>query len=64
VAECELSVLTRQGLKDRVESKEELIRQATTWYAVRNEKTAKVDWPFTTKDARMKLKRLYPSIKT
>ena len=64
VAECELSVLTRQGLKDRVEGKEELIRQATTWYAVRNEKTAKVDWQFTTKDARIKLKRLYPSIKT
>jgi transposase len=64
VAECELSVLTRQGLKDRVENKEELIRQATCWYAVRNEKTAKVDWQFRTKDARIKLKRLYPSIKT
>jgi hypothetical protein len=64
VAECELSVLTRQGLKDRVASKEELIRQATTWYEGRNEKTAKVDWQFTTKDARIKLKRLYPSIKT
>lgn len=63
VAECELSVLTRQGLKGRVENKEELIRQATAWYDTRNDKGAKVDWQFTTKDARIKLKRLYPSIK-
>jgi transposase len=64
VAECELSVLTRQGLKERVASKEEVLRQVTAWYETRNEKTTKVDWQFTTKDARIKLKRLYPSIKT
>jgi transposase len=64
VAECELSVLTRQGIKERVASKEEVLRQVTAWYETRNEKTMKVDWQFTTKDARIKLKRLYPSIKT
>lgn len=64
VAECELSVLTRQGLKERIDNKDEMIRQTTAWYEARNDKTAKVDWQFTTKDARIKLKRLYPSITT
>jgi len=64
VAECELSVLTRQGLKERVASKEAVIQQVTAWYETRNKTTTKVDWQFTTKDARIKLKRLYPSIKT
>lgn len=61
IAEIELSVLTRQGLTSRVGSKEELIRQSTEWYKTRNEKMGTVDWQFTTKDARIKLKRLYPS---
>ena len=63
IAEIELSVLTRQGLKSRVASKEELLRQVTAWYQERNGKMSKVDWQFTTKDARSKLKRLYPSVK-
>ena len=63
VAECELSVLTRQGRKDRIATKEEMIRQTTAWDETRNDTTTKVDWQFTTKDARIKLKRLYPSIK-
>jgi hypothetical protein len=62
VAEIELSVLTRQGLTSRVENKEELVRQCTTWYETRNAKGNTVDWQFTTKDARIKLKRLYPSL--
>ena len=64
VAECELSVLTRQGLAERVASKEETIRHVTAWYETRNDTGAKVDWQFTTTEARIKLKRLYPSIKT
>lgn len=64
IAEIELSVLTRQGLKPRVASKEELERQATAWYETRNGKMSKVDWQFTTKNARIKLNRLYPSIKS
>ena len=62
VAEIELSVMTRQGLTARVESKEQLIQQCTEWYETRNEKMSMVDWQFTAKDARIKLKRLYPSV--
>jgi len=62
IAEIELSVLTRQGLTSRVDSKEELIRQCSEWYEPRNGKMSIVDWQFTTKDARIKLKRLYPSL--
>ena len=64
IAECELSVLTRQGLKERIASKDEMIQQTTAWYQARNDQAANVDWQFTTRDARIKLKRLYPSIKT
>lgn len=63
VAEIELSVLTRQGLKQRVKSKEELEKQVKAWYEERNGKMSLIDWQFTTKDARIKLKRLYPSSK-
>jgi len=45
-----------------VESNEELIRQCTEWDETRNGKMSLVDWQFTTKDARMKLKHLYPSL--
>lgn len=61
IAECELSILTKHGLKSRIDSKEELEKQATHWANERNNKFKKVDWQFTTKDARIKLKRLYPS---
>lgn len=64
IAECELSVLTRQALKKRIAGKDEMIRQTTAWYEHRNNKEATVDWQFTTKDARVKLKRLYPTIIT
>lgn len=64
IAEIELSVLTRQGLKRRVASQEELRQHVTNWYQERNGKMSKVDWQFTTKDARIKLKRLYPSLKS
>lgn len=63
IAEIELSILTRQGLKDRVGSKEELERQIIEWYKERNMNLKTVDWQFRTKDARIKLKRLYPSFK-
>ena len=62
IAEIELSVLTRQGVNKRVPDKETLKTQVEAWYNLRNEKTAKVDWQFTTKDARIKLKRLYPTV--
>lgn len=64
IAECELSVLTRQGLTTHVATKEELNRQVNAWYEQRNDQRKKVDWQFTTKDARIKLKKLYPSFNT
>jgi predicted AAA+ superfamily ATPase len=43
-------------------TKEELIRQCDEWRVMRNKKDGTVDWQFTAKDARIKLKHLYPSI--
>jgi hypothetical protein len=62
MAEIELSVLTQHGLSHRVASQEELHRQVEAWQSARNQKAVKVDWRFTTADARIKLKHLYPSI--
>ena len=61
VAEIELSVLTRQGLTGRVASRVEFEKQVLAWVEQRNDKSSKVDWQFTAADARIKLKRLYPS---
>jgi hypothetical protein len=61
IAENELSILIKHGLKNRIDSKEELIKQVQAWYKYRNEKVAKVNWQFTTEKARIKLKKLYPS---
>ena len=61
VAEIELSVLTRQGLTHRVASLAEFEQQVQAWVKQRNDKLSKVDWQFTAEDARIKLKRLYPS---
>lgn len=63
VAECELSVLERQCLDRRIADRETLSREATAWAEQRNNAHVTVDWQFTTEDARIKLKRLYPVIK-
>jgi hypothetical protein len=62
IAECELSVLKRQGITERVATKEALQAQVQAWYEQRNDKQSKVNWQFKTKHARIKLKRLYPSL--
>ena len=62
MAEIELSVLARQCLAERMNDKENLQRQATAWQQRRNDCGIKTDWRFTTQDARIKLKRLYPTI--
>jgi hypothetical protein len=62
IAECELSVLKRQGITARVATKEALQAQVQAWYEQRNDKQSKVNWQFKTKNARIKLNRLYPSI--
>lgn len=63
VAENELSVLKRVGIAKRVGSREELEKQIADYQARRNKRGVKVEWQFTTKDARVKLKRLYPPLK-
>jgi DDE superfamily endonuclease len=62
MAEIELSVLTRQCLGDRIAAKAELKKCVTAWATRRNRSRACIDWRFTTADARVKLRKLYPSI--
>jgi transposase len=62
IAEIELSVLARQCLNRRIPDTETLKTEATAWQDRRNADGGTVDWRFTTEDARIKLKRLYPSI--
>ena len=62
MAEIESSVLSRQCMDDYFETQEQLAEQITTWERSRNENNVGIDWRFTTADARIKLKRLYPSI--
>ena len=63
IAEIELSALSAQCLaKRRIPSIEELNQNLLAWHVRRNESQKGVDWHFTTQDARIKLKRLYPII--
>jgi len=62
MAEIELSVLARQCLDRRIPDREALAREVAAWEAGRNTAAGKADWQFTTADARIKLKRLYPKI--
>jgi len=64
IAEIELSVFTKQCLDRRLEDIDTLRREAAAWANRRNAARAVVDWQFTTDDARIKLKRLYPQLKT
>ena len=60
MAEIELSVLARQCLDRRIETREELEREVAAWEEERNERGVEIRWRFTTADARIKLRRLYP----
>lgn len=62
MAEIELSVLTSQCLKRRMNSIEVVRKEVLAWQTFRNNKNAKVNWQFTTNDARIKLSRLYPTL--
>ena len=62
MAEIELSVLSRQCLNKRIEGIEKLDGKCKAWLRNRNNQATKADWRFTTEDARIKLKKLYPSI--
>lgn len=61
MAETELSILARQCLDRRIDSQDIMAQEIAIWQADRNENCATIDWRFTTADARIKLKRLYPS---
>ncbi len=60
MAESELAALSTQCLDRRIPDKPSLIREVAAWEQNRNSHHAKADWQFTTADARVKLKRLYP----
>jgi hypothetical protein len=64
MAEIELSVLAGQCLDQRIESMERLRREVEAWELARNERQVGVNWQFTTADARIKLRKLYPVIQT
>jgi hypothetical protein len=54
--------VSSQCLDRRIADKQSLIKQVAAWQNHRNSKHAKADWQFTTADARVKLKRLYPTL--
>jgi uncharacterized small protein (DUF1192 family) len=62
MAESELGVLSSQCLDRRIPDQQMLKEEVEAWEAERNRKHAKADWQFTTADARVKLKRLYPAL--
>jgi hypothetical protein len=62
MAELELSILARQCLGERMDSRSHLASEVAAWEARRNASHACIDWRFTTADARIKLKRLYPTV--
>ncbi|MEM3484504.1 MAG: transposase, partial [Candidatus Methanomethyliaceae archaeon] len=62
MAEVELSALVRGCLNRRVPDQATLSREAQAWADERNRKAVRVEWRFTTADARIKLKHLYPKI--
>lgn len=62
VQELEWSALSRQALDQRVGERERLERLVGQWLEERRKRGVKIDWQFTTEDARIKLKRVYPQI--
>ena len=62
MAEIEIGVMSKQCLKHRIPTKEEMTYQVKAWTCSRNSANLTVDWHFTTEDARIKLKHLYPKL--
>ena len=62
MAEIEIGVMTRQCLNRRINDRETLQREIRAWQDGRNKQAVQVNWRFTTEDARVKLKSLYPSM--
>jgi hypothetical protein len=64
IAEIELSVLMGQCLNRRIDNIEIVRKEVAAWQKFRDNKKAKVNWQFTTGDARVKLSRLYPTLQS
>ena len=62
VAEIELSALNGQCLDRRIPNIELMRKEVAAWELNRNNRVAAIDWRFTTEDARIKLKRIYPQL--
>jgi hypothetical protein len=62
MAEIELGILGRQCLSQRIDNVDDLRHEVKAWEAARNSAESRVNWQFTTADARIKLRRLYPTI--
>ena len=62
IAECELSVLRRQCLRSRMPDIQSVADRVSAWEKDRNLRHTSIDWRFTNEDARIKLKRLYPTL--
>jgi len=62
MAEIELNILIRQCLNRRIPEMATVTTEVEAWQNHRNTQNAKINWQFTTKDARIKLKRLYPTL--
>jgi hypothetical protein len=62
VAEIELSALKGQCLRHRIPSLEDMRSQVHSWEDDRNNRQSTIDWQFTTEDARIKLKHVYPKL--
>jgi len=63
MAECELAVLAQQCLNRRLPDQQTVMHEVNAWEERRNEAKVKINWQFTTADARIKLRRLYPVVK-
>jgi len=61
MAEIELHVLNGQCLNRHIATKEKIMEEVDAWQNHRNNKNSKINWQFTTEDARIKLRKLYPS---
>ncbi len=64
MAEIEIGIMARQCLNRRIADQQTLKDEIKAWNKVRNDKAIRVDWRFTTADARIKLKSLYPSVES
>ena len=62
MAEIELNVITGQCLNRRISDIEVVRKEVRAWQESRNNKNVKVNWQFTTENARIKLSRLYPTL--